>query len=165
MEPRFEIISQKTFVGMRVQMSFTNNKTFKLWNSFMPRRKEIENTKGSELYSIEVYNSHFFEQFNPKNEFNKWAAVEVTDCSNLPNEMETLTIPQGLYAVFIHKGSASTGSKTYHYIFENWLPKSEYTVDCRPHFAIMGDKYKHEDPSSEEEIWIPIKEIIQKKIQ
>jgi AraC family transcriptional regulator len=30
-------------------------------------------------------------------------------------------------------------------------------VDLRPHFALMGAKYKMNDSTSEEEIWIPIK--------
>jgi AraC family transcriptional regulator len=64
---------------------------------------------------------------------------------------------EGLYAIFLHKGPASQGLKTYNYIFLNWLPESGYVLDDRPHFAIMGPKYLHEDPASEEEIWIPVK--------
>jgi AraC family transcriptional regulator len=30
-------------------------------------------------------------------------------------------------------------------------------LDNKPHFEIMGDQYKNEDPDSEEELWIPIK--------
>jgi AraC family transcriptional regulator len=33
-----------------------------------------------------------------------------------------------------------------------------YFLDDRPHFEILGDKYKNGDPDSEEEIWIPIKQ-------
>jgi hypothetical protein len=32
-------------------------------------------------------------------------------------------------------------------------------LNKRPHFAKMGEKYKNEDPDSEEELWIPIKSI------
>jgi len=71
--------------------------------------------------------------------------------------MEFYIVPSGLYAVFIHTGAASTAPKTFEYIFETWLPNSEYLLDNRPHFEILGGKYKNEDPSSEEEIWIPIK--------
>jgi len=71
--------------------------------------------------------------------------------------MKTITSPEGLYAVFVHKGAASEGPKTYQYIFTTWLPASDYQLDNRPHFAIMGEKYKGEDPGSEEELWIPIK--------
>jgi AraC family transcriptional regulator len=37
------------------------------------------------------------------------------------------------------------------------LPNSAYALDDRAHFEVLGEKYKNNDPSSEEEIWIPIK--------
>ena len=157
MEPRIETLPEKKFVGKRLTMSFTNNKTYELWSSFMRRRKEIQNILGTELYSIEVYAPNYFNPFNPDVEFEKWAAVEVTDSQIIPDGMDTIKSPEGLYAVFIHKGPASDGPKTYQYIFATWLPNSDYILDNRPHFAIMGEKYKSEDPDSEEELWIPIK--------
>lgn len=157
MLPKIETLPEKKLVGKMIRMSFSNNKTGILWQSFMPQRKEIKNCCGSELYSIEVYNSHFFDSFNPQIEFDKWAAVEVTDFNAVPVGMETITTPGGLYAVFIHKGPASTAMNTYQYILGTWLPNSNYLLDSRPHFAIMGDKYKNEDPGSEEELCIPIR--------
>jgi len=71
--------------------------------------------------------------------------------------MESYTLTGGLYAVFIHKGAASTGPKTFKYIFGTWLPNSDFILDNRPHFEILGKKYIHEDPDSEEEVWIPVK--------
>jgi len=138
-------------------MSFSRNRTFELWNRFMPRRKEIQNNIGTELYSIEIYAPSFFDNFNPEKEFEKWAAIEVSDFQTVPDGMETLVLPEGLYVVFLHKGAASEGEKTYRYIFETWLPVSGYEPDNRPHFAVMGQKYKQEDPESEEEIWIPVR--------
>ena len=154
---RTEIASEKKLLGKRVSMSFVNNKTFLLWNSFMPRLKEIQNKKGGELFSLEVYESFSATDFNPEKEFDKWACVEVTNYDVVPAEMETLTVPQGLYAVFLHKGPASEGEKTYRYIFQTWLPESEFIVDSRPHFAVMGEKYKNNSTDNEEEIWIPVK--------
>ena len=156
MNPRIEILSGKKLVGDRVKMNFIVNKTGDLWRNFMPRRKNIRNIVGSELYSVEVYPATFFNHFNPNDEFEKWAAVEVGDDNYIPDDMEKLVIPEGLYAVFIHKGSASKGPETYNYIFKKWLPESGFKIDNRPHLAIMGDKYKNDDPDSEEEIWIPI---------
>jgi AraC family transcriptional regulator len=37
------------------------------------------------------------------------------------------------------------------------VTNSKYLLDNRPHFETLGEKYKNEDPSSEEEVWIPIK--------
>ncbi len=99
----------------------------------------------------------FFDNFNPDKEFEKWAAVEVEDFNGVPDEMETLKTPGGLYAVFLHKGPARKGVETYQYIFRTWLPNSTYLLDNRPHFAVMGIKYKKDSPDSEEELWIPVK--------
>ena len=158
MEPRIEVLNKKKLIGKHMTMSFAANKTALLWKSFMPRRKEIINTLSTDLISLQLYDNSFsFTEFNPDKEFEKWAAVEVTSFSNVPNEMETYTLPGGLYAVFLHKGAAATGTKTFGFIFGEWLPKSIYSLDDRPHFEILGDKYKNDDPESEEEIWIPIK--------
>jgi AraC family transcriptional regulator len=75
----------------------------------------------------------------------------------IPKEMEPYLLPEGLYAVFNYKGAASQGANMFRYIFGTWLPASDYLLDNRPHFEILGEKYKNEDPESEEEIWIPIK--------
>ena len=158
MKPRIEELAGKKMIGKRMMMSFSQNRTYGLWSSFMPVRKKIQNNIGIELYSIEVYPPFFFDTFSPAAEFEKWAAVEVTDFEAIPDEMETLTIPGGLYAVFVHKGPATDGPTTYQSIFGTWLPGSEYVLDNRPHFAVMGQKYNHEDPDSEEEIWIPVKQ-------
>lgn len=157
MEARIENLAEKKLIGNYIKMNFIENKTFQLWNGFMPRRNEIKKPIDSNLYSLEVFPVGYFDNFDPGSSFQKWAAIEVTDFEEIPSEMETLIIPSGLYAVFTHKGPASETHTTYHSIFVEWLPNSEYTVDERPHFAIMGEKYKKDDPDSEEDIWIPIK--------
>ncbi len=157
MEPRIENLAEKKLVGKKITMSFSNNKTGELWRSFMPERRKINNAIGIELYSLEIYPPDYFNPFNPQTEFEKWAAVEVSDFDTVPPEMEPLPVPAGLYAVFLYKGPASAAPETYQYIFGTWVPNSAYTLDDRPHFAVMGEKYKNEDPDSEEELWIPIK--------
>jgi AraC family transcriptional regulator len=158
MEPRIELLPEKKLVGMHLHMSLSGNRTADLWRSFMPRRKEIKNNLNVELFSMQVYDqSYNFVKFDPDSSFEKWAAIEVRDFNSVPEGMETFVLPGGRYAVFIHKGSASKGQKTFQYIFGTWLPNSEYSLDNRPHFEILGEKYKNDDPDSEEEVWIPIK--------
>lgn len=157
MEPRIEKLTEKKLIGKRMFMSFSNNTTFELWRSFMPGRKEIQNSIGTELYSIQMYEPLFFNNFNPNTKFEKWAAIEVTGFDTVPDGMETFTLTGGLYAVFLYKGAASAAASTFQYILRTWLPNSEYTFDNRPHFEILGEKYKKEDPDSEEELWIPVK--------
>ncbi|PZX56849.1 AraC family transcriptional regulator [Algoriphagus ratkowskyi] len=158
MIPTIQLLPATRLVGMRIQMNFITNKTQKLWKRFMPRKLEIENSVGSELYSVENYpDLTFFEQFNPATEFEKWAAVKVEDFENIPEGMEKLIIPTGLYAVFPFKGTDNEAPPMYQYIMESWIPSSAYELDLRPHFALMGEKYKNNDPDSEENFWVPIK--------
>jgi AraC family transcriptional regulator len=157
MEPRIQVLNEKKLIGKRMIMSFSNNKTGELWRSFMPRRKEIRNVTGAELFSLQIYKPLFFDKFNPDTEFEKWAAIEVSGIGTVPEEMEPFTLPGGLYAVFVYKGTASAASSIFQYILGTWLPASGYFLDDRPHFELLGEKYKNEDPDSEEEIWIPIK--------
>lgn len=155
MKPRIENLIEKKLVGKRMKMSLADNKTFHLWQSFMLRRKEIVNNLNSELISLQVYDRTLrLGDFNQ--EFEKWAAVEVADFSNVPEEMEALVLPGGLYAVFDYRGSSSD-TRIFQYIFRTWLTDSEYLLDDRPHFEVLGEKYKNNDPNSEEEIWIPVK--------
>lgn len=155
MEPRIETVAEKKLVGKILTMSLVNNRTSELWQSFMQRRKEIHNDVGSVLYSMQVYKPRYFDAFNPNKEFEKWAVVEVADFRAVPKGMETYTLPQGLYAIFHYKG-ASTDTSIFHYIFNSWLPNSDYLLDGRPHFEVLGESYRNGEPNSEEEICIPI---------
>ena len=158
MNPTIKVLKEKKIIGKHISMSFAENKTFELWSNFMPRRKEINNNVNNELISMQIYGSSFdFSNFDINKQFEKWAAIEVSEFNIVPYNMETFILHSGLYAVFIHKGTARKGQETFKYIFQTWLPNSEYQLDNRPHFEILGEKYKNKDPNSEEEIWIPIK--------
>jgi len=156
MKPRIEILNEKKLVGKRLTMSLTENKTGDLWKNFISECKDIVNNLTNDFISMTVYKPTYFADFKPTNEFEKWAAIEVADFDNIPSNMEMFTLRGGCYAVFDYKGS-STDMSIFQYIFGTWLPNSDYLLDNRPHFEILGEKYKNADPNSEEEIWIPIK--------
>lgn len=157
-QPEIKTIDAKKLVGQKAQMSVINDKTGELWRSFMPRRGEIHRVANNFLYSVQVFDSeNYFSQFSPGAEFDKWASVEVFGFADIPAGMEVLEIPEGNYAVFNYKGPASAALPFFQYIFQEWFPKSEYAVDNRPHFALMGEKYRGNNPDSEEEIWVPVR--------
>lgn len=156
MTPRIEAINEKKLVGKKLIMSFAHYNIGELWENFLPRRKEISHNVTNDLISLAVYQPTHFADFKPTNKFERWAAVEVANFNNVPNEMETFVLSRGLYAVFKYKG-LNTDYSIFQYIIGTWLPNSDYVLDNRPHFEVLGDKYKNNDPTSEEEIWIPIK--------
>ncbi len=156
MQPRIEIITEKTLVGISESMSLVANKTFNLFSTFMPRRKEIANRTQVGIFDLKIYPASYFINFSPTNSFTKWAAVEVSEVDTLPAEMNSFILPAGKYAVFNQKRSTKQGN-IFEYIFTTWLPNSDYQLDNRPHFDILEEKDKKNDLDIEEEIWIPIK--------
>lgn len=157
MDFRIETFPETLLVGVRQRMSMAQNQTSRLWQRFMPRRKEIKQAQSDDLYSVQRYSADYFQSFQPELEFEKWAAVPVELVDRLPEGMEPLTIPEGLYVCFHYRGASADGAKVFQWIFGEWLPQSGYEPDDRPHFEILGAKYKNNDPDSEEEIWVPLK--------
>src|ERR1041385_4217625 len=92
---------RRLIAGLKHSMSFTNNTTPLLFRSFMPRRNEIVNRVNTDTLCVQNYPEAFFQGFNPNTVFEKWAAVEVTESTSVPDGMETMTIPEGKYAVFL----------------------------------------------------------------
>lgn len=140
-----------------MRTSISNNRTRELWGNFMRRRNEVQDTVSNNRYSVQIYSEQYFNPFHPDNEFDKWASMEVTNVNQVPEGMEVFNLASGLYAVFLHKGAVQTGPATFQYIFGTWLPSSGYLLDNRPHFEVLDERYRNDDPDSEEEIWIPVR--------
>jgi AraC family transcriptional regulator len=156
MKVEIRSISKRLFVGKKMRMSLVKNQTQQLWASTMPILKTVKNRIASEVVSLQVYDSDYFISFNPAKKFEKWALVEVDSNFNIPDELEAFDLPKGDYAVFYYKGPASD-TTVFQYIFAEWLPKSDWELDLRPHFEVLGSRYNNSSLDSEEEIWIPIK--------
>jgi AraC family transcriptional regulator len=157
MQPRIKLLKKKILVGQHLKMSLTNNKTGELWRQFGPKIKAIQNRVSNDKISMQIYPADYYQNFSPNQEFEKWATVEVQSLDNIPEGMESFLLKEGLYAIFDYKGPA-TDTAIFQYIFRDWLPNSNYQLDGRPHFEVLGDRYSNYDPDSEEEIWIPIQE-------
>ncbi len=158
-QPKIESIAEKKIIGLRMQMNFSNFQVGLLWGRFMPQCAEIKNRNNRNLLSIAAYPQSFsFSKvdFNPESNFEKWAGAEVESFEHIPQGLEALVIPAGLYAIFHYKG-LNTDTGIFEFIHGVWLPDSPYTLDHRPHFEVLGDKYKNGDINSEEDIYIPIR--------
>ncbi len=158
MNPQIITGTEKKLIGMRSTMSLTHYRIGELWRSFMPLVSAIPHRVSADLVSMAVYPSLYFSRFNPQNEFERWAAVEVSEYETVPAGLETFLLPGGRYAVFHYKG-ASNDPAIFQYIYNTWLPRSSFALDHRPHVERLGAKYKNNDPHSEEEIWIPIRSL------
>ena len=155
--PQILQIPAKKLVGISLEMSLADNKTFALFSSFMPNRDQITNAVNPDIYEVLYYNTSYFKSFNPNTVFTKWATLEVHDYQIIPKTMNTLDMEGGLYAVFTYKGLSKDFGKFMQNIFSQWLPHSGYQLDHRPHFNVLGNRYKNNHPDSEEDVYIPIK--------
>ncbi|WP_229593259.1 GyrI-like domain-containing protein [Rossellomorea vietnamensis] len=158
MKPTIIELKEKKLIGKFKVMSLSEDSTKALWQSFMPHRKAISHRVDEKLYNMKVFDSGLdVKQLTPATPFVKWAAVEVEAFENTPEVMDTYTMKGGLYAMFLHQGPASTFHETLKYIHTVWMPSSEYQLDDREHFERFDEHYNPADPSSVEEVWIPIR--------
>ena len=161
MIPVVKQIPDKLIIGRKIATSITQYNPFELWSKFMPKRKEILNPISAEVLSIQIFQEDTFAStsFNENTLFDMWAAIEVTKIEQPPADMESYIIYGGTFVTFTLKGEQPTLTEQYNYLINDWLPKEGYCIDNRAHFQVMGDKYKRNDPNSEEEAWIPIVKI------
>ena len=149
----------RVLVGMRMEMSLSDNRIPEIWRRFMPRRQEIEHRVSEELISMRQHEPGFdIRRFNPATVFHQWAAVEVEKGGKVPEGMEMIEVPEGKYAVFLHRGGPATAGRSYSYIYGEWMPASGYVPAQRPSYEVMGARYGDGGADSEEELWIAIEE-------
>lgn len=157
-EPRIIDFTEVRLIGLRSRMSFANDRTSELWREFRPLSSSIAGRIGSDMYSVKVYDaSYSFSSFDPAAEYDKWAAVAVTDSAEVGDGMESLIVPEGMCVEFVHIGPASSAPRTFGYIFGEWLPGSGYELDLRPHFEILPEGYDPFAKNATERVLIPIR--------
>ncbi|WP_048641438.1 GyrI-like domain-containing protein [Cyclobacterium amurskyense] len=157
MQPKIVNIKDKHLLGISCRMSVNNNKTPELWKKFMSILHTISSNKPQEFIALQVYEASYFSSaFDPSKEFDQWACMEVENGKEIHQELTPFLLKGGLFAVFNYKGP-STDHSVFEYIYGTWIPESQFQLDDRPHFQVMGEKYSNNSPSSEEEIWIPLR--------
>lgn len=152
---RIETLDTKHLVGNCLTMSLVNNRTHELWQIFMSTHAAMARNVEVARYSIQQYPPTYFSDFNPAIDFIKWAAVEKPEGEPTPAGLQRFTLEGGLHAVFSYRG-LSTDGRIFEAIYNHWLPASAYELAQRPHFEVLGDRYRNNHPDSEEEIWIPV---------
>lgn len=154
--PTLVQISEKLVIGKKSEISLANFNVSEIWQEFSPKIKEIRNRVFPDLLSITIYQPDHFENFSIDKTFEKWAGTEVESFEKLPQRLDQMIIPAGDYLVFHYKGLPSD-NRIFQWIYSQWLPASKFELDHRPHFEVLGDKYKNGSLDSEEDIYIPVK--------
>lgn len=155
LNPEIKWFPSKCLMGLKMEMSLTENKTGNLWKEFMTLLNAAEKNARPDLYSLQIYSPNYFKNFNPSQTFMKWALVEETASHIQNSSFEKFHLQEGVYAVFEHKGHDTS---VFQRIYAEWLPQSAYVLDDRPHFELLGEKYNLNDSESEEQIFIPVRQ-------
>jgi len=85
------------------------------------------------------------------------SGVEVADFSALPSDLHRLRLAPQRYAVFTHRANVCQVRRTWHTIWNEWLPESGYEAVEAPDFERYDGRF---DPRTGEgglEIWVPIR--------
>jgi len=157
-EPKILWVEEKALAGIRISTSLVENRDGEIWRPLRSRVTEFYERVGTDFYSVKVYDPEYhFSNLDPAAKFDKWAAIAVSKNSKLPEGFESLSIPAGQYAEFIHRGTPEMAQRTFGYIFGTWLPRSAFDLDDRPHFEILGNDWSPFDESAQEAVLVPIK--------
>lgn len=161
LKPEVLNLNTRKLVGLRCKTSLIQNNIPTLWKIFVRRKQEILHNTDNGLFGVSGYNlSRGFDpkKFSATSMIEKWATVEVSDDSNIPEDMALYNLTGGKYAKFIHLGGKKNIQMSFEYIYSVWLPNSIYDLDNRDHFEHYPKGYKGPDnPDSELSIYIPIK--------
>jgi len=159
MKHRIEKTKDRYVVGMKTNLTIQTiqQETGNLARQFMPRRHEVVSRIGEHVFSIQDYGNIQMNDMTPQTTFEKWIGVEVSNFDAIPEGMETFVLKSGTYAVFTYKGSIQDFPKSRQYIFQDWLPSSDYQLDNRAHFEELSEDYSKDLQNTEEDVWIPVK--------
>ncbi|RZS58425.1 AraC family transcriptional regulator [Sphaerotilus mobilis] len=151
MEPRFVDRAPLQVTGMKIITKPMSPEIPQLWPRFVSRIEEIDAILEPEVsYGVMEMLS------GEPGGLSYLAAVSVAHAKlPLPEGMTSEEIPGGPYAVFEFP-LADVGS-AFGYIFETWLPASDYVQAASPIFERYNEKFDPTSPSSLVEAYIPIR--------
>jgi len=86
------------------------------------------------------------------------ACVDIDADITAENGLKKYTISGGKYAMFLHKGAYENFPQAYAYIFNEWLPESNYSLLDKPCFEIYlnRDPRRTKPENLRTEIYIPL---------
>lgn len=158
MNHKITTLPETRLIGIRHNISLSENTTRQLAQAFRPRIPEIKNKAQQNVFVIQDYGTAMsVGEFNPQTRFDRWMAMAVSTVDEVPEGMEIFVLPAGKYAVFHHIGPVAEAIKTARTIFSEWLSQSGEQLDNRPHFEILALDYHPTKPDAEEDFYIPLK--------
>lgn len=153
-EHRIVSLNRIMLVGIVIRVNYDSLSAItEMWHEFLTETDTIPARIKPERHYQLLFWSDKFDCDN----FYCMAGVEVKNLDDVPIYLTAKIIPPAKYIKFIHRGFSNTVGLTYKYIYETWLPQSDYRLSIPYDFELYGEKYKGPDNiDSESEIYIPV---------
>ncbi|MBN2274747.1 MAG: AraC family transcriptional regulator [Bacteroidales bacterium] len=153
--PELVVLPEKTLVGISFFISDSAgvNDLSKEWTRLINEVNTIKNRTVPERY----YQVQFWSDTQELGGMYFFTGVEVTKPADVDSLFVIKNLPRGKYLRFIHKGFSNKVGYTYKYIYNQFLPDTEYKLTKPFNFEFYGEKYKGPfNEQSESEIYIPV---------
>lgn len=150
MEARIVSRPAFTVMGLKYHGKNEEGEIPQMWQAFGPRMDGIKNVTDPNVAYGVCGNMN-----ESTGEFDYVAGFEVSSAQDIPEGMVSWDLPENTYAVFTC--TLPTIHETFQYIYESWLPQSDYQRAGGPEFELYDKDFDPEDPGSEMYIYIPVK--------
>lgn len=152
--PRDETLPSRLIAGLSEYYTASDNRGMpRQWQRFETHLGSINGQRDSTCYGVL---SGFGGGTQDNQGIDYLTGVEVSGAAVMPDGFSMIEIPAGTYQVFEHGGHISTIQRTWHAIWQQWIPQSGQQLSGS---TIMFERYGEEfDPASGlgiVEIWIP----------
>ena len=155
MEPKIITLDKLYLAGVVVYGNPDKGLFTQAWDIFLKLNVGINWKNDKKIYGVEFFTEEFYRE-------NKWfymVGMELPDLSVIPMNMVGKVIPANTFAVFTAKGGVKNLPKISQYGHKEWLPKSKYEEADWFEFELYDERFKDtDDPNSEIDIYIPIRE-------
>lgn len=154
LKPREDKLGAMLVAGVEIRDAKSSEEYSKVWGQFFQVQDKIQSRIGTDLYGITYYP----EDYDPRKEGGHiyMVATQVKDFEELPEGVTGRKIPARNYIVFEHIGSMEKVGETYGYIYQSFIPNSDYAVI----YTDTMERYDHRFMKNPEnpvfEIWIPV---------
>lgn len=153
-EPEIVSLSEIKLVGIPFFYDLTmKNDLSDPWSLLTQNIHLIPNIQKPEKY----YQLQFWFPNQDNDSIYFYLAVAVDQLEKIPIQLTAKIIPAQTYFKFRHKGLANQVGYTYQYIYEEWLPSTDYKLPGCFNFEYYGDEYLGPyNKNAISEIYIPI---------
>jgi len=153
--PEMVELSEKILVGISFFISDDTEITdlSKEWGRFINEVPTIKNKIVPERF----FQVQYWSENQELGGLFFFTGIEVTQINDVNPLFVIKTIPKGKYLRFIHKGLANKVGYTYKYIYNQFLPDTDYKLTKPFNFEYYGEKCLGPyNEQSESEIYIPV---------